>query len=101
MSMFSSIRWWALGGFLVPLLFYLDAGIRLAAHEVSGIGTLILILWPSSILTVAIQQDFDLFAAFVVGLSIALNVVVYSAVGIIWWVLRGFVHKRGQPPALN
>jgi len=78
--MWRTVRWWALAGFIVPFAVYLDAEIR-------GGGTpLSVLVWPGGFLTMAIRR-FDLFAVVVISIAITSNVVLYSAIGLIWWLL--------------
>lgn len=81
--MWKTVRWWALAGFVVPIFVYVDA-------EVRGGGTpLSVLLWPAGFFTMAIHETSWLSAA-VILILIASNVVLYSVLGLIWWLV---VHR--------
>ena len=94
MTNFSGLRWWAAAGLIIPVAFYLENALRVALGVTSGLGSILLILWPSAILTMAIQQDFDSVAATVVAVSITINVIVYCAAGSIWCVVRAYIRRQ-------
>ena len=81
------VMYWALAGVIVPL------AILGIAHLQGGVFEwpyLAIALWPSSILTMAIQKEgLSLFNILVPTVSIALNVIWYSVLGAIFWLLVG------------
>jgi hypothetical protein len=78
------VMYWALAGILVPVAI-------LTVDELQGVFQwpyLAVALWPSSILTMAIQEGASTsFKILVLAISIGVNVVLYSAVGTAVWLL--------------
>ncbi len=86
------IRYWALAGVLVPV------GIITIAHFQGGVFEwpyLGLVLWPSWIFMAATyEQEFTAFGILVLTISIAINVVLYSGIGALVWLLLGRPKKK-------
>src|SRR3989442_12892005 len=79
---------WAIGGFLVPVVVLIVHMLRVGLHKVPG--SLIVLIWPSSIMTMAIQNQGIGFAIVVLTISITINIILYSAVGAAFWWFRRF-----------
>ncbi len=80
--------YWAIAGFLVPVVILIAHQLRVGLHKVPSF--LIVLVWPSSILTMAIQNQGVLFAIVVSVVSIVINMALYSAVGVVFWWFRRF-----------
>jgi len=79
------VLYWALAGLAVPLVILVAHWLRIGPYVIPD--HLKIMLWPSSIVTMALQKANPVFAAAVLIASITLNVGVYSAVGaLLWWV---------------
>lgn len=93
MSMARFISLFAVGGVLVPLVFQAVWWVmsRYPAIELKlglGIEKLMLVLWPSSLMMLPVGSDESLFPVALL-ISIAVNVVLYVAIGAaIWYGFR-------------
>jgi hypothetical protein len=80
---------WAIAGLLVPVIILLIARLQ---GGVFRWPYLAVILWPSWIMAGAIDASENpplSFIIFVLGISIGLNVVLYSVLGVlVWWFMR-------------
>ena len=78
------VMYWALTGLVVPV------AITIASRLQGGVfkwPELALVAWPSWILLgVTYEREFTVFGVLVLGISIAINVIVYSAVGSALWL---------------
>ncbi len=77
------VMYWALAGVSIPLAI-------LIVGKLQGVFEwpyLAVTLWPGSILLMAIQHPDVAFQILVLAISIATNVVLYSTVGAVFWLL--------------
>ncbi len=89
MNMLRCVKYWAVVGLLVPVAIF---AIHLSGVRVDG--SLVLLLWPSSIIMMMATQGVDgpmgallIFAT----IPIALNVVLYSMLGALLYAVWEFV----------
>ncbi len=83
-----AIMYWALAGAFVPVAIIIVSQIQGGVFEWPRLAAT---LWPSWILMGATyEREFTAFGILVLTISITLNVILYSVVGIMWW----FVYDR-------
>ena len=87
MKILRFVRWWALAGLLVPLLVYLEGAITGDASKFPG---LVVFLWPASIATMGLK-DWGWFSIVILTILIAINVALYSLVGLLLWLIGRLV----------
>ena len=79
---------WSIVGVVIPLM-------MLALHQL-GLRSalfpdyLVVLLWPTSIATLALERASTLMASLVIIISIVINAGVYMAIGGILWRMRQF-----------
>lgn len=76
------VRGWAVAGLLVPAMIYLAWYL----DPLGGNDYLVRLVWPSSIMTMAIHYP-GIDAIVIVTISILINVALYSGVGAATWFL--------------
>ncbi len=85
------VLYWALAGLAVPFVILVAHWLRIGPYVIPDY--LKIMLWPSSVVTMALQEANPVFAAAVLIVSIALNVGVYSALGALFWWLGRLVTR--------
>jgi hypothetical protein len=76
------IFWWAAAGLLVPTVLLLNW--LVLGH---GFGTTEVVLWPSSMITMALESQPNVATIVVVyAIAIATNIMLYSMVGAVMWL---------------
>jgi hypothetical protein len=84
------ICWWGLAGLVVPVVLLLRS--YLFDHS---FGEVELILWPSSFILMALEGPPERLVIVVVyAIAIAANVLLYSIVGVLGWMLLDPILRR-------
>jgi hypothetical protein len=79
------VMYWAVTGALVPLAIIVIAQLQ---RGVFRWPELAVAFWPSSIILIGTyEREFTFFGIFAVVISIAINVLLYSAIGAVLWLL--------------
>lgn len=90
--MMRAVKYWALAGASLPVAILVVTWFQ---GGVFGWPYLGLLLWPSSVVLVATyEREFTHVGIFLLALSIAINVVLYSYVGSILWRITRWLAKR-------
>ncbi len=80
------LRYWAVAGLFVPVLFMLIAQLEGPGRVLYELDSVRLILWPSWIMMGGTYGiEFTALGILVLALSIGINVFLYMAVGAIFW----------------
>jgi hypothetical protein len=84
------IVWWGLAGLLVPVVLLLRW--KLFGH---GFGEREAILWPSSLILMALEGPPEpVVIAVVYAIAVAANITLYSVVGLLSWFFLDLVLRR-------
>jgi hypothetical protein len=79
------VMYWAIAGVLVPVM------ILLVPPQVRLHPFIILLLWPSGFGTMALGNTDLATTILLISFLIVVNVVIYSAVGMVFWWARRFL----------
>ncbi len=84
MKMIRFVMYWALAGLFIPVVILI---ISQYLWDIFEWPYLVVALWPSSIQLMAIHEPDVTFTVIVLGISIGINVLLYSVVGAVLWLL--------------
>ena len=80
------VSYWAIAGFLVPVAIMIIGELQGGVFEWPELGVILWPTWP--MMGATYGREWTAFGILILLFSVAINVVLYSAVGVILWRLR-------------